>query len=318
MKPTKYTQQWSEYNKAQTREKALFTKLLHDLCQTIEEPEHKFGRPKLSKSDMVFCAVFKVYSLYSGRRFTSDMKFAEKMGLISKTPHYNSIFNHMNTDEMTAILKELIELSSLPLKSVETDFAVDTSGFSANSFSRWFSFKHGRDKTIKAWVKAHLIVGVKTNIVTAVEITEGKVSDTVMLPDLVTRTSKNFTIGTVSADKGYSSRGNYNAIGKVGGVGYIPFKSNASGKSRGSFLWKKAYHYFMYNREAFMEHYHKRSNVETAFFMIKSKFGNSLKSKKYRSQVNEVLCKVLCHNLCVVIQEMHELGIIPNFDSVTL
>jgi hypothetical protein len=32
-----------------------------------------------------------------------------------------------------------------------------------------------------------------------------------------------------------------------------------------------------------------------------------------RGQVNEVLCKIICHNICVVIQEMHELGIDPNF-----
>ena len=34
----------------------------------------------------------------------------------------------------------------------------------------------------------------------------------------------------------------------------------------------KMYHYFMYNREEFLAHYHKRSNVETAFSMIKPEF----------------------------------------------
>jgi hypothetical protein len=29
--------------------------------------------------------------------------------------------------------------------------------------------------------------------------------------------------------------------------------------------------------------------------------------------VNEVLAKVLCHNVCVLIQAIHELGIEPNF-----
>jgi hypothetical protein len=29
--------------------------------------------------------------------------------------------------------------------------------------------------------------------------------------------------------------------------------------------------------------------------------------------VNELLCKVLCHNMCVVIQSMYELGIEPTF-----
>lgn len=36
-------------------------------------------------------------------------------------------------------------------------------------------------------------------------------------------------------------------------------------------------------------------------------------SKKEVAQVNEVLCKVLCDNICVVIQSMYELGIEPVF-----
>jgi hypothetical protein len=32
-------------------------------------------------------------------------------------------------------------------------------------------------------------------------------------------------------------------------------------------------------------------------------------------QVNEVLAKALCHNICVVIRATHELGIEPAFDN---
>jgi transposase len=65
-------------------------------------------------------------------------------------------------------------------------------------------------------------------------------------------------------------------------------------------------------REEFLTHYHKRSNVETTFHMIKAKFGQRLRSKTMTAQINEALCKVLCHNLCVVIQSVHELGIDAN------
>jgi len=78
-------------------------------------------------------------------------------------------------------------------------------------------------------------------------------------------------------------------------------------------IWKKMYHYFMFNNEQFLDHYHKRSNAESTVFMIKSKFGDYVKSKEWTAQVNEVLCKVICHNICCVIQEMYELGINPNF-----
>ncbi len=77
--------------------------------------------------------------------------------------------------------------------------------------------------------------------------------------------------------------------------------------------WEKAFGYFMYRREEFLEHYHKRSNVESTFSMIKRKFGDALRSKTETAMVNETLTKVLCHNLVVLIHEMYELGIDPVF-----
>ena len=73
--------------------------------------------------------------------------------------------------------------------------------------------------------------------------------------------------------------------------------------------------YYNFKREEFMAHYHKRSNVESVFQMIKSKFGEKLRSKNETAQINEALTKVLCHNLCVVIQSMYELDVVPEFWS---
>lgn len=51
--------------------------------------------------------------------------------------------------------------------------------------------------------------------------------------------------------------------------------------------------------------------------MIKSKFSDAVRSKTETAQVNEVLLKILCHNICVVIQEMNELGINAEFNLDT-
>lgn len=98
----------------------------------------------------------------------------------------------------------------------------------------------------------------------------------------------------------------------------IPFregeknKSNPSGKSE---LWKLMYHFYKFNSTVFNEHYHKRSNVESTFNMIKSKFGERLRSNTETAQINELLCKILCHNLCCLIQSIYELGVEPTFWS---
>ena len=73
------------------------------------------------------------------------------------------------------------------------------------------------------------------------------------------------------------------------------------------------YHLFQLKQDEFLAHYHQRSNVESTFSMIKRKFGDSLFSKTETAMKNEVFCKVLCHNLVVLIHEIHELGIEPVF-----
>jgi hypothetical protein len=59
--------------------------------------------------------------------------------------------------------------------------------------------------------------GVKTNVVTAAEIHERDTNDSPILPSLVETTAKNFEVAEVSADKGYSSVDNTNAIISMGG-----------------------------------------------------------------------------------------------------
>ena len=49
--------------------------------------------------------------------------------------------------------------------------------------------------------------------------------------------------------------------------------------------------------------------------MIKMKFGGSVRAKTPTAQVNEVLAKILCHNICVLIQSFYEFGISPEFGS---
>ena len=310
-KQTTYPQNWPAYNEAQTNEQDRFQTLLADLCSSLVTVQPKSGRPRLPMSDAVFSIAYKVYSTVSQRRFMSDLREAHTRGFISKVPHFNSISNYLENPDLTPILFDLITKSSLPLKSVETDFAVDSSGFTTCRYTRWFDHKYGQVRQQHDWVKCHLICGVKTNIVTAVEILGRNTNDSIVLPALVERTAHNFKIAEVSADKGYASRSNAELVASVGATPYISFASHHRGNGGGT--WEKMYHYFQFKRTEFLQHYHKRSNVESTFSMMKRKFGDGLRSKTDVAMVNETLCKILCHNLVVLIHEMCELGIDPVF-----
>ena len=316
-----YPQDWPAYNAAQVNEKSQLQELLYELCRTIAEPEQGRGRPRLSLADIIFSSTFKVYSTVSGRRFSTDLREAKARGYLSRLPHYNSVFRYLESEALTPYLYELIATSALPLKSVETDFAVDSSGFSTGQFMRWLDVKYGKEEDRRMWIKVHLMCGTKTNIVTSVEISDGYANDHGYFKPLVEKTAENgFTLKEVSADKAYLSGENLLTTLRHGAVPYVPFKSNSKPSALSTYgakstLWDRMYHFYMQHREEFNTHYHKRSNVETTFHMIKAKFGQRLRSKTMTAQINEALCKVLCHNLCVVIQSTHELGIETAFSE---
>jgi hypothetical protein len=159
-------------------------------------------------------------------------------------------------------------------------------------YVRWVDKRWGKSKETdyRDWFKAHRVCGVRTKIVAGVDISGWTMHD------------------------GYFhlSHKNFETVEAVGGLPFIPFKTrNVAPKDDG--IWAKMYHLFHYRREEFLAHYHKRSSVESAFSMMKAKFGSSVRSKSEVGQVNEALCKVLCHNLTILVRVLHELGIEPRF-----
>jgi transposase len=284
-----------------------------------EKPHESVGRKPAKTRDVIFSLVLKQYLNTSSRRVQSDLKLFKEVGFIDSEIPFNTLLDHFERRELKAILRELIEISALPLKQIEFDFAIDSTGFGTSRYKTFFNMKHGGEGRWREFRKCHAVCGVKTNIVTSLDITEGYVNDQNFFSPLAKDTSRNFEIRDFCADKGYISAKNYNLIHELGGQAFIPFKKNATGKAHISGvrkdIYRNAYKFFKEHREEFLERYHKRSNVESTFSMIKRRFGNNVKCKKEISQDNEILGKVLAHNICVLVQEIFLNKIEINFNS---
>lgn len=274
-----YGQNWPAYNAAQCSEKETVQTLLQSLCSGIQQPSYKGnGRPSLPWSDVIYGATMKVYSGMSGRRASTDIRFCAEKGLIDADPHYNTILRYLNKPELTPLLKTLITESASPLAAVESNFAVDSTGFNTSTYARWFDEKYGKQKKFQKWVKCHAMVGTKTNVVTSVEVTEGNRGDSPEFPGLVKTTAEHFNIKEISADKAYLSNNNLDVVEAANAVPYIPFKLNS--RHGGGAAWNRLWHHFNAERDEFLAHYHRRSNVETTFSMIKRKFGGAIRHQE--------------------------------------
>ncbi|MGP8078163.1 MAG: transposase [Thermoplasmata archaeon] len=328
--PLTYPQAWAAYDRAQTEEIRLFDILLRDLVVGIPEPErdpHHAGRPPIALADQLFCSVQKVYSQLSCRRARGLFGFAVERGQLPKAPHYTISSEVLNREDVTPILHELITRSALPVAALESGFAPDSTGIQTTSFGAWREEKHG-EKREHLWIKAHALAGVKTHIIAAVSVTGKEGADNPQFEPLIRQAAKaGLCLKEVFGDKAYSARANYALAEEMGFDLYVPFRSNQTGRTTlrsgtpeararsHSLLWRKAYLFFQMHREEFEAKYHARSNVESVFSALKRKFGETLRSKNPTAQVNELLAKILAYNLTVLIHEIFEHGVMPDFLS---
>lgn len=312
-----YPQNWAAYNAAQTAEKELFCHLLRDLTASVPEPERGKGRPPVPVADALFAATYKVYSTASARRFMTDLRDAHARGHVSRAWHFNSVLKVIENPEITPDIERLVTRSAAPLSVVETQFAVDSTGFGTQQFYRHFTAKYGREHTFRNYVKLHALVGTKTNVIASASVTDRDRNDYTQFAPLVADAAPTFQMAEISADKAYMGRTNLAAAASVGAEPFIPFKSNASEDAK-SPLWNKLFHLYHYRVDDFLPHYHRRSNVESTFSAMKRVLGDTLRSKGEDAQRNELLLMCVAHNIRMLAHSIFELGVtVPGISGCT-
>ena len=314
-----YPQNWQVYNLSQTKEKLMFLKILNDSVNYLNI-DYKYkgdGRPHYPLEDMIKCCAIKVFNNFSSRRTICELQLANALGYIPQIPHFNSINNYMNNQEITPYLHKLYKMLALPLVGVENNFAIDATGFSTFNRKKWFDVRFIKLEK-RDYKKLHIVSGVKTNIITSAEVSKGTTHDNLFFEDLIRKTSIDFRMREVCADSGYLSRKNCDIVEEIGATPYIMPRRNIKLRkiiTSGSTAWRDMIRTWRDNEASFREHYHKRSNIESTFSMMKRKFLPYVRSKTDLAQSNEILCKVVCHNIAVLVNSMFELDIELSFSS---
>ncbi|MFA7708348.1 MAG: transposase [Candidatus Pacearchaeota archaeon] len=293
----------------------MFWLLLSELAEIFdEEIKSTGGRPKATLSDLFFSAGLKLHNNASSRRLNSDLKLFESLGFLKKAPGVNTLNDFLNCETTEDLLLTALQITALPLKLIDRDMiAIDSSGFGSYQYERWMRvrFKKGVDgKELKNlwrnYVKAHITSGIGTHAVYSCVITPGNYSDDRQVPELLEQLSYNAKPRMISGDKAYSSYRTLQIIKKLGAVPIIPFKDNANPQEKSPDIWKIAYNYFTNHRDEFDFYYRQRPQVEATFSIVKRKFGEFLRCKKFVSQKNELLMKFICHNICCLVVQIFQ------------
>ena len=282
-------------------ETSLFKTLLFDLCRPLATN----GLRRIPVNEMMFAAVFKVFSALPAQRFIQEMKVAQDDKYFSRPFCLNSVLRFFYEEEMTEGLHRLIKQSSLPLGEIEANFAEDSIRAPITRLVRWFDVRFGRTYCGSDWLLVDAMTGLQTQIVSSVNVRGRQEDEPPLLGSL--RTGRRFVrqdrVATVSSNPLKDSVDNTEELRSAVQLVFEP--TNVPGYAG---LWDKLLILCKLNRHSLAAHFGRRNASDSVLRTIQGNFKGKVQSKTETAAKNEVLARIVCHNICCVRDAIIELG----------
>ncbi|HDR9140973.1 IS5-like element ISBvi8 family transposase [Burkholderia vietnamiensis] len=286
------TTNWAAYNAALKARGSLTVWLNKDM-QWYAPASGKRGRPqRFSDAAIQFCLSLKcLFGLALRQSLGMVESLLRLAGLDCQVPDFSTVCRRQKNLQ--------VQLPYRPSSSA-LSLLVDSTGIKFLGEGEWKCKKHGAEYR-RQWRKVHLGIDAQTLEIRAIEVTDNRIGDAPMLPELLSQIPEDEPIASVGGDGAYDTKACHAAIARRNAHALIPPRKNARAwksteagaasrnealracRRLGRTIWKK------------WSGYHRRSLVETTMYCFK-RLGERVMARTFERQVAELHMRVALFN----------------------
>lgn len=269
---------WTNYDLAQTSEINDMLCLIRDSVTQAtlnlnlqDAPKHNGpGRPRNSPADKAKAVLMSQYFCLSNRAAQGYLLLFREKLRIKVLFSYKTIERAYDDIAVRQILKEVFDLTNVPLSGLEHEFGPDATGLSTSCKQ---NYENDRQKgtTHKGYEKVLVMVGLKYKLISAFKFANSPAdNESPYFGPLLEETAARYKrIDLIPADSAYTSRYNCNLAKSVGAVPRFYPKAGCTLRQKGSVAWRRMLEDLAADPQKWLEDYHKRSNTEGSFSTLK-------------------------------------------------
>ena len=217
-------------------------------------------------------------------------KVKERIGL-KEVPHFTTLHKfvrRLKSIYFSGLLHQTLKLFYSHGEKIE-DTAIDHSGFTSVHCRYYYSWTTGKKR--RSFLKTSISVDTTKFIVTGFKISGKPVHDAKHALALLKQCHKPRRSKCYVMDKGYDSEEIHSITREqLEAIAIIPLRQRKRKKIKGKYRRKMVW-------EFDKALYHNRNLVETMFSVLKRKYSEEVRAKRYWNQLKEVKFKLLVHNL---------------------